>query len=67
MVGLGGVTRAAIDARGDGLALAQRPALELDIEGLVLADSEHVAHARDAVAVVAFDRAFVGDLAPSGA
>ena len=52
----------AVDARDDALALVQRAALQDDVERLVVADAEHVVHARQAVAVGAFDRADVGDL-----
>ena len=66
VVALGRVASRVIDLREHGLAHAQRSLLHDDREGLVIGETEDVAHAGAAVAVLAFDRADVRDLAASG-
>ena len=66
VVGLGGVSETVIDLGADPLARSQRAALEAHLERLVLADADDVLDDGAAVAVLAFDHALVGDLAPTG-
>jgi hypothetical protein len=64
VVALGGVADRRRDARHHPRALAQRPVLDLEDEGLVVAQAQHVGHAGAAAAVLALDHAGVGDLPP---
>ena len=67
VVCLGRVPGRVVDPREHALVRPQLAALEHDREHLVVAEPEHVLHARAAVAVRAFDRAHVRDLpAPGG-
>ena len=63
MVGLRGAARHGVDPRDDALARLQLALLGLYEDRLVVAGPDHVAHVRQAVAVLAGDRAAVRDLA----
>ena len=66
VVALGRVAGGVVDAREHGLLGVERPPLEHHRERLVVAEAEDALHARAAVAVLALDRADVGDLAAAG-
>ena len=66
VVGLGRAARRRVDRRDDALALVQLAPDGLEHERLVVAEPDHVDHARRAAAVLAADLAHVGDLAAAG-
>ncbi len=66
VVGLRRVARAMVDRREHLLAGLELALLDHDRERLIVAQAEHLLHARAAVAVLAFDRADVGHLAAAG-
>ena len=63
VVGLRRAARGRVDRRHDALALVQLAPDGLEHERLVVAEADHVDHARRAAAVLALDLAHVGDLA----
>src|ERR1039458_8268630 len=63
VVALGGVPRRAIDLRQHVLTRPQHPLLDEHRERLVLAYAQDLLDASTAIALLAFDRAHVGDLA----
>jgi hypothetical protein len=66
VVALGGVADRRRHTRDHPRALAQRPVLDLEHDGLVVAEAQHVGHPSAAVAVLALDHAGVGDLPAAG-
>ena len=66
VVALGRMPRGVIDPREHGLIRVERPLLEHHRECLVVAEAKDALDARAAVALLALDRAHVGDLAPAG-